>query len=310
MSLLANRAARQALCLWLVFVFAESPPLFAAKVLQWKFTPGEKSRYTIETSDTTEMKMKGQGLKMSQIEIFDLSWQTTAVDNDGLADITVVIDRVRSSVENQAGKASYDTDAGDKKPSDPVLSKLAPLLDLAVKQPITLKLKPSGEIVERKLPKELADKFARRREGGPMGVVMNESRIDQLLAQVARGLPSEAVEKGATWENANSYDLIGFYKRVETSKLEYKDAESVEGLPLEKIGVEQEITIDPDPKARMKVSVKDQEATGEIYFDAGHGRLHSSEISVALELKFSTPGQEVDATIDTRITTTLTPSEE
>jgi hypothetical protein len=71
----------------------------------------------------------------------------------------------------------------------------------------------------------------------------------------------------------------------------------------ERITVRPAIKIDPDPKAKFKIEVKDIKGSGEVFFDNKTGRVIESSISQRMEVQLSAAGLILTKVIEQ--TTTL-----
>ena len=99
----------------------------AGEPLRWKFKAGESIRYTMVQEISQETKDPGRVLKLTMNQTVDLHWSVKSVADDGVADMTWTIDRVRAKVSGPEGGFEFDSQTG-KDPEGPLAAQVGPLV--------------------------------------------------------------------------------------------------------------------------------------------------------------------------------------
>ena len=265
----------------------------AEATLRWKLKTGETLRY--EFRQKNEIKVKaagGQGSDNTTELTIDLTWKVKGVNQDGTAEVTLVVDRVRSEI--RLGPQTIKYDSKDQAADDPGARPLKAVYGAAVGVEYTLQIDARGRVVGAKVPAKvtealLGSPFVATADGGS---VLSEKGLMNLFAQLLPVLPEKAVDKGATW----STDLELPVPPMRLS-LSYKEDLAAIDDATARVDAAIHTTIKPDPDAPFTVDVKKQSGNRSVTLDTKNGRVTTSTVTQSVELTLGFMNREIEQVI-------------
>lgn len=301
----------------------------SAKALRWKFKPGDKMQYALSNKSINEIDAGGFQLTASIKMIFDLGWTVESVAGDGTASLAQNMDRIQLRLQLPPPidiDFQYDSKS-EETPEGQIWERMGPMLEALKGGKFSLKVTPTGEITELKVPEALTkvieDQKAEAEAGGGggggggffqmLGVGLSEETIKALLSQALCALPKDDAAAGAGWDYTNATELgpIGTMK----TKYKYSAAgtEQVEGKSLDKINATSEVTFEPkedeDSDVDVFLELADQSGSGSVLFDAAAGRAVSSNFEQKVTMEGDFMGNEFERT-NTQTTVLVTGTSE
>jgi hypothetical protein len=296
------RSAALAL-LGLAILFASAQSAAAQTTLRYKFKQGEKLNYVLQMKGDMAMNVMGREFKVDMGQTFDVTWNVASVDQSGKAKITQTFDRIRFNMEGPTAKLEYDSKEG-KEPEGPVGKIMGPLFSALVGAEISMSMDAQGKISDVKVPEKLAQ-AAKGLAGTPgLGQMLSEEGLKQMMDQSGLLLPAKPISKGATWDQKFESKSPGGTMKVESTNT-YDGPVAKDGKQLEKITLKPKITLEADPNAPAKITLKSQEATGTALFDNAAGRLVETNMKQDLEMAVSAMGQEISQKMKQTVTMKL-----
>ena len=269
----------------------------AKTTLRWKFKAGEVVRY--QTNQTTVSKFKAPGgaeVTQSLTLTIDLAWTVKTVDPSGSATVTQVIERMRSTESSSFGKMSFDSrdPAADSSPAGPIFK-------IMVGSEITFTMSPRGEMTDIKLSDKLATALGGDGQAGPQRQ-FTEAGLKNMVSQLGISFPEGAVEVGEAWNrklavpagpDGQTRDVVQTYT--------YKGlaAGSVERIDL----ATRFDPIKPDPN--VPITIKSEQADGQVQFDNASGRIEKSEVNQRVDLVNRSNGMDFNLATETGTVMTL-----
>jgi hypothetical protein len=275
----------------------------AQTTLRYQFTKGEKLHYVLEQKVTMSVKE----LSAEFGNIFDVTWTVQDVDAEGKAKMTHTFDRVRFKMGGGAiGKVEYDSQDG-KQIEGPAGKALNPLFKAFTGAQISLTMDPQGKISNMVVPESLLQVLRKAPGAGAgLGELFSEEGLKKSMDRSRPLLPKDPVAKGAVWEQKLEEKTRAGVTRVEiTNTLE--SPVKRDGKELEKVSMKPKITIEADPDAPVRYTVKSQDNTGAAYFDNAAGRLVESNMTVKIETIAAFGGREVSQKMEQTVTLKLVP---
>ena len=103
---------------------------------------------------------------------------------------------------------------------------------------------------------------------------MTPEMLKQMASNASVPFPEDGVEVGKTWTNENEIDVPPIGKATTTSTYKYSGEEQRDAVTVDVVAVDvkTEFPKSDEPNAMgMKIDVKDQSATGKLFFDAERG---------------------------------------
>jgi Family of unknown function (DUF6263) len=280
----------------------------AEKVLRWKFTAGEKTRYVMKMEMTQAMNVGGNAIDIKMTQTMDMTWTVDSVAADGVATMSQTIDRMRMEMASQGPAAmTMKLDSEDKKKPEGLAAILAPVFDGMVGKPVAMKVTPRGEISDMKIPKEMLDAFKKVPGAEQMGGAFSEDGFKQMTTQGMLSLPEKAVADGATWTSASESKNPILGKQKMTTDYTYQGTETRDGQELEKIATKLTMKFEPPADAPAKVEVKDQDTKGMILFDGVKGRISESSSKSKMKMEITVMGMTIDEDMTVDVKMTLAP---
>ena len=118
-------------------MFATAARAEEARTLRWKFVEGETKRYALEQEMVSEQTSKDRSTKTTVKQTMDVTWKIKSVDDEGLAEMTQTVDRVRMKVLRPAEAGPpLAFDSAEKSADDPETRQMARALSKAFEAPI------------------------------------------------------------------------------------------------------------------------------------------------------------------------------
>jgi hypothetical protein len=269
-------------------------PAQAQTTLRYQFKAGDKIPYTMEQKASIKTDVAG---KQSNLQIqltVDWTWHVTAVGNDGKAEVTYKVDRMRSVTDDGGGhKMSVDSD--DDKTMTTPQDKAA--FKVMKDKGITMNVDPLGRVDNVQFPPELLEQFRQNKD------VPVDELVRQLFMPVALVLPKEAVNKGQGWHAKPFEGNVGVGRL--TIQTAFTDQGLVQqgGKTLEQIAVKPTLSVEKaDAKQGEKV---ESQGEGTILFDNGAGRIVATSLTLNAATSLDA-GNGMTVKMTTRETRTLT----
>jgi hypothetical protein len=284
-----------------VLVCAAARPSFGADSLRWKFTPGETVKYTMVQETSQGMKAMGQEFKTELNQTVDLHWSVKTVSSEGVAELTQVIDRVRTKVEGPGTAFEFDSQA-EKAPEGPIASVLTPLLKALVGAEFSFKMNARGELSDVKVPQKLIESL---KNAGPAagGGMFSEEGLKNLISQSSLSLPAEPLEPGKSWDQKSKLPMPMIGTMIMDKTYTFKGPSGGDGLY--QILLDTKVNLEPAADSNVAVKITAQEGKGEFSFDPGAGRVVKSRIDDRMEMSLSIQGQNLEQVTKTKTTMEL-----
>lgn len=249
-----------------LFFLAFLAPARADEMLRWKLKKGQTLRYRTTTRYNQAHEggpIPDEANELQFIE--DLTLRVKNVDDAGIAEIEVTLDRARRKTNLRGVKSEYDSAQEKDEAARPDAAAKGPL-GLGV--PILVKMDPRGELHEITWPKEVFEGFEKNGTLPLHGNDRNRINITSLVHSEPVVLPEKQVALGESWtltirrDHPTSLDVGVDYLTV------YRYKESRDGLAL----------IATDKKKVLRGALgADTQCFGLIHFDPVAGILRDVE---------------------------------
>lgn len=285
-------------------------PADAQTTLRWKFKSGEKLNYVTEQKTVSKGMIMGMEIETKMSQVIEMSWAVKSVDSRGAAEMVQTIDRLRMNMESPFAAFEYDSKSG-KEIEGPIGEIIGPILNAMAGAEISLKMDPSGNVSDVKLPEKLVDSLRTNPLIAQFGEMFSEDGIKQ-MAQGGAGsvgaFPENAVSKGESWDKKaelkNPFAVIGV---VTTST--YAGPETREGVKLEKIDVKMTQSIEPAPGGMIEIKIGSQDSKGTAYFDNSQGRLVAQEMTQKMKMEIDVMGNVIEQDVESVMSVKLSTGE-
>ncbi len=300
-----------------VAVFMNGGRSIPRETIHWKFNPGEKLHYQLQTVETRNLDYGGEKSTEVLRRTFWFRWEVESVDGYGNARIHVTFNRIQAESETPAGKIAVDTDAPlGKRECEraPAAKELQDDAFRMVRSSFVFRASPHGG-VPRPLPDvPTAIYMPERFTTGhmlafveqPMGVG-GEWALDAADAEPRLVRPGKTVHGAGIGAEGAIEPAYGELRVMRRGKTNYRVMGSVvlKGVPCWKI--RSDTTYEPSNDV-PRVTVLSEPATGTHYFDNAKGRLVYSEQTSRYRTKSEQSGKMLKVDVDLSLTYTLLPS--
>jgi hypothetical protein len=289
---------RLLICSLLLLVGLGSAAL-ADTLLRWKFAEGEQLQVTVDQHTVTEATGAGKPTGVDITMQMRMGWTVDSVEPDGTAQITQRFERFAVTMKSgEAEPIEYASDS-EAKPSG-AAADIAAAVGPVIGADFTVTMTERGAISDVKLSDAASAAFASV-DSPALKQMFSVAGISQLLRQAAVECPEQALAPGGNWSvELTTPSPLGTLKQNRTYTL--IEQEVVAGNTLERINITGQLEIEPNEKAPSKLKLLDQELTGTMTFDAGAGRLLSSDSKQKLTTE--RPYREFKIKVETTTETT------
>jgi hypothetical protein len=261
--------------------------------LQWKFQPGQVLQQTITQEMSTTATIQGQEIKTKVDQVVDAVWNIKAVDADGTAIVTQEITRMRMKMDNTAGMG-FDFDSEEEAEPTGIGAAFFPALRAVASSKFTLKMKPTGEILEVDVSEDTLKALTSFPGADQMGGALTKDGLIHMIKQGSPAMPDGPVQPGQTWKNAMEMAMGPMGQMSIQTLMTYAGSEQVNGRQLERIDMNVQTTMVPQEGGAISMELKDQKATGSLFFDNQAGRISHSNLVQNMTMAMSIGGQKFD----------------
>jgi len=274
--------------------------------LRWKFQPGQEFQQTIVQDTKLTTVAAGQNIDTTIVQTMDLAWKVGEVGDQGIADVAQELTRIRFKMSNVAMNLEFDSNSDRELTGQEAL--LAGAFKTMANAKFQTKINPRGQVVEAAVSQETLNRLKSAPNLGQLGNMVSEEALVGIVKQTMVAFPEDAIEVGATWTDSLEMQMPQFGKVTSNSNLTYAGPTELEGKTLERINMQLTSNLVPDASAMAKINMKDQTASGVLYFDNAAGRVSHSELVQDMTLAMQVLGQNVEMEVNQTITSRLAPA--
>lgn len=283
----------------------------AGKPLRWKFQAGDELRYLVQQESLTAITNSGLDFDVELQQSVNTVWTVQSVDDDGTADLTMKVERIRMSMNSPfSGEFSYDSDS-EETGEGQLWEMVAPLFQAAMSGEFQARITPAGEALEIALPEQLAEILEAQQEAAIQNLMMGggitEQTFHEMIGWTFFRVPGDDVEPQAKWSWAQEVLMEPIGSQELTSNFHYVGSESRDGRELEQIGVEvaMEFLATEGGEPDLYLEFTEHETKGSTLFDAARGRAVETTLTQTLSLEGDFRGNEFFQDRNVKTTFTL-----
>lgn len=266
--------------------------------LRWNLKKGQAFSLKMNQDMMQKMQLPGLGAQeMPMTQEVDMTWSVVDSDDEGFT-VEQVITRMQMSLKSPFMNINYDSDDADS--NDPTAKQMGEAMKNVIGQKFVQKMNRRGEVVEVKLPEGL--------EGDAQAAnnPLSGDMLKQVTQQAALVFPEGALSVGKSWDSSIDMNMNGMAMKTKNT-YKYEGTEKVDGKELHKFSIKVDMSIEGGPQG-IEVSVKDQDSSGVVYFDAEEGRIVSADSKQKMTLAMDAQGQQIEQEIDGTVKLTVTPA--
>lgn len=288
---------------------APAAPAATETELAWKFKKDQVLFQKLRTITEQKMKVQNTNVEQKQEQEFVFSWKVEDVDASKIV-LLQKIESVVMKINISNNEIKYDSTAKDA-PDNPLASFFKPLLGSTFKltlDPNTMKVvKVEGR---EEFVKKLTD--ANPQIKTLLANILNDEQLKLMSEPAFTLVPDKGkkVKKDDKWQRTGTMNMgpIGSY--AATYDYTYDTTEKKDALTLHKILLKTTLTYTP-PQAKdaaglpFKINsgkLDTKEASGTVWFDAEHGRVAESQMTVKLGGKLNVTVSDQAADVDLEMT--------
>lgn len=274
----------------------------AADALVWKFAVGNEYNYQMVQEMDMTMNLGPTGnTATSMKQTMDMKWKVEALDENGTATVTQHIHRMRMEITAPGqDTVLYDSDS-DETPQG-FAAMLAPMLSALTSEKFTVTMLPSGEVTNVDIPDSFIEAMSRGPGAAMMGGFATKEGFKTMAMQGSMTLPTaEELVAGHEWSTSAEIANPATGNVSIDTTYRYTGPQEIDGQQFE-VFVPTITTSFGGEGATAAIKVIKQETSGEILFNRTAGRLESSKIDQKMETVITAVGNEINQTIDQKIT--------
>jgi hypothetical protein len=280
------------------------PEARGQQALRRKFQSGDVLKYTTEQSTVMTVKITGRERKQKRAISTTYSWSIKAVGDNGDADITQKIERLKMKIEAPPYlPMEFDSNSPNSEVLEP-FETVVKQLKAAVGAEFSFQMKPTGEIHDIKITEGTLKKLREGLEQGERDTFSEQALKDQVSQTSPPPLPKDPIEPGKTWSAPPNRIPAPMGTLVLDRSFTFQGPDS-KNPNLMYITMDGHVTLEPAPN--MPAKIRAQEGKGSVTFDVQAGRLQSSKGTQKTEMVITDEGQERDEITETNSTMTLVP---
>lgn len=266
--------------------------------LKYKFKTGNVTHYILDNVIDGKFDFNGANLEFLMKLGFDVSWKVDNVADDGSAELTQTIDRVRIKAESSMiGDMDYDSDVKGEEPASPLWETMKGPIGAMVKSDFHLKVSPAGKVSDIKLPEKLEAIFKEQagRRGGP-GQAMNPLGKEQVVQTIERSfaaLPDKPIAEKGTWKQkvSNKLGRAGTQHATMTYTLAKVEKKGEDDVAV--IDNTSQVAFEPMEGSDIDAEITEQKGAGTLSFDVTKGKALESKFVQKLILKIVARDNEI-----------------
>lgn len=267
-----------------------------AVLLRWKLQEGESFRLEMKQDLNMKMNVQGQTFDTKMDLTIHMSWAVRKVENGNIT-LDQTIDRMQMNMTVPfVGEVKIDTQEAGKLEglAKTVADSIMPLVGARITQVMT----DRGQITDVSIDPKAAESLARNPQ---LKDLFSGEGLKKLFGQAAGVLPENPVRPGDSWnQQLEVPSELG--KMNMDASYTYRGTEQRDGRELAHIATTVKMAFQGD-----QVQVKNQQASGAIYFDVAAGRMTDTSLDQKLTMTLTVAGQTVDQEVTTRLQLKITP---
>jgi hypothetical protein len=279
----------------------------AAEPMRWKFKEGDTLRFSIEQKMVMDTKGMGIERKSNRTSTLELAWKVLSVGPGGEAEINHRTERVRMRAE-EPPYMPFEFDSATAKEAQPGFEALTRLLKAEVGAAFTFKMKPSGEIIDIKVPEETLKQLREAAPpGGPGADLSEKSLKDTLLQASPPSFPENALEPGKTWTSKPARVPLPPFAMLVVDRTFTFQGPDPNSPNLLLVGIDSTAKIEPIEGADVKSTIRKQDGKGSMTIDGQAGRVVNTRLSLKLDIAVTAMGQLIEQSSESSSSMTLLP---
>ena len=267
----------------LLMAVLASPSCWAQKTLAWKFKKDGRTNVVVDQDTSMQLEMAG-GIESTRnqtqtIQATNITWTVKELTPDGLASIEQKINRVQLDVKSSLGNFSIDTN--NNQPLNGLAEGMAKGIRPLGGARFVVKTKPSGEVTEVIVPKDVSDNLNDLSSAG----------LKEIAANGSLKFPTMPIGVGETWPSQYELDMPPFGKLIVSTTYQYLGEETISGRIFDRIKATTAVKV-ADDLGKSGLKLKSQESGGMIWFDNARGSIDHSEFTQQMSMIVLRPGTD------------------
>ena len=231
----------------------------------------------VEQDTSLQLEMSGSSAtnQTQSIQVTNITWTVKELSLDGLASIEQMVNRVQLEVKSTTGNFVIDTN--NPQPLTGLAESMAKGIRPLAGCRFIVKTKPSGEVAEVIIPKEVSEGLNELSTAG----------LREIAANGSLKFPNKTIDVGENWTAQYDLDMPPFGKLTVSTTYQYLGEEIVNGKKLDRIKATTAVKA-AEGLSNSGLKLKSQESTGMIWFDNTRGIIDHSEFKQEMSMSVLT----------------------
>lgn len=280
-------------------------PAFAQKTFRWKVKAGEKLSAVLEQKSKQTMTIGDRTIEVPTAMTLKMLWEVKDVNE---ADFVLIQTIEQAKLKMTApGIGDVEYDSASKEEPQGVAAKLSETFKPMLGVPFEQKMNSRGKVLDVKVPEKA---FEGIKKNPMLKSLFSEKTMSEMIGKVSPELPEEAIKAGYSWQQKTENKTpVGSLKM--DSKFTYKGEQKVEGKTADVFDVDATMEFGEAPKGPFapKITLKDQDFEGKIYFDQAAGRIIKTTVKQEFEMDVRVADQAMKQVMENTITMTVAPAQ-
>jgi hypothetical protein len=272
-----------------------------AETLRWQFSAGQKFSQEMVQDMDSSIELGGQKINTIVKQTIDSQWSVNKVDDQGIAEITQVISRIRMQMDGASGISTKIDTASDDVPKG-LAATLAGPLKAMTNAPFEMRMNSRGEVLDVKVAKETIEALRNLPGADKLGGMFSEEGLVNMIKQGTPSLPAGNIQVGYIWNSKLSTKLPQLGTMATHTEMTYQGPEQIDGKTQQKISMRLTTSVAAADNPLVKVSIKEQDASGTMRFDNQAGHISNTEMKQKMVMQMSISGKTFDQTINQTVT--------
>jgi hypothetical protein len=277
-----------------------------AETLTWKFKPGQVLHYVMEQKSVMTASAGGRQTKSTRTYTMNFTWTVGIVGEDGVAQITQHIDRMRTRVESPPYMPFEFDSKGPKSDAQGPYEFEEKLMTAMTGSEFSFKMKPNGEIDGITFSPATLKAFKTAAPSGGQGgggEIQEQAMKDQLLQSSPPAFPTTPLEPGATW-TGKAAKIPSPLGTIVLDKVFTFIGPDPKDPRLLLVNMDSRVTLEPAENAELSAKIRSHDGKVTVTFDADAGRIATTKGTDKTTLSISGMGQTLEQV--TEATTLMT----
>lgn len=264
---------------------------------RWNLQKGQVFDVVMKQDIRQIMRMHGLAdQEIPTTQEIDMTWSVADASADEFT-LEQTMTRMRMSIRSPMMNMTIDSNEGT--PTDSMARQMKESLDRIIGQKMLVRMNRRGAVLAVTLPESITT--AANVPGNPI----SGDTLKGLMQQSSLMFPETALQRGTTWQQTADMGMSGLPMKS-TITFTYEGLDDSSGRQAHRVSQRSDMSLGSGPMG-LPMTLKSQENTGTLLFDATGGYLSASTARMKMTMEIEAGGQRVEQDIVGDITLAVTP---